>query len=462
MIEYTTIDINDISDYDQVLKVLNDHRVKNPYMNGWLNQLKQCVGMNCTCLCIESPYYDSEYLSSYYEFYSKKFKNYPKESSRIHFMKDSVYCGYVTVSLLSHYLNLSKSYLDPRLLLRETGYLLLSEFTANVYGIEHQVNAFPWMNQQHDFSACAHVAAWSIMKYYGNEHTGYHDVNIGQVVDNIPEGEDRKLPSKGLNLRQIADVFRVHHVTPLIIRKEEGEEMEFFRELLAYIESGIPVVAAMDKKAHAVAVIGHGKVDEDIPKDSEEFVDHTSLIHSIFVNDDNILPYHIVKQREFAETSEQYCIEDIDFMIVPLYNRIHLEYAVVYQRVMSYLNKRDLDIHKNSVIRIYLASANSLKKAYAEAEDIDDELKDIVLRSTLPKFVWCVDIAAPDEYRRELTSAKMIIDSTSCDGETTPWLIIHDGERIDYCDCGQWYREECKIKPYRMYRHNLKERDPWK
>ena len=99
------------------------------------------------------------------------------------------------------------------------------------------------------------------MKFYGNEHTGYKDVNIGEIVESVPEYDSRKLPSQGLTFQQMAEIFREHGISPLIVKKEKGQEERFYQELLCYIESGIPVIAAIDKKSHVVAVIGHGEPD---------------------------------------------------------------------------------------------------------------------------------------------------------------------------------------------------------
>ena len=89
-----------------------------------------------------------EYLSSYYQYYVKKFHECGKKSCRIHFFRGSRYGGYITVSPVIHYSNLSKSYLSPELLLETKGFLMTSEFTANVFGHQKKVFAFPWMNQQ--------------------------------------------------------------------------------------------------------------------------------------------------------------------------------------------------------------------------------------------------------------------------------------------------------------------------
>lgn len=455
MIDYTIVEIENPDDYDKLLDVLPSKFLENRYTKKWVEQLKQCIGTRCKKLLIEYPYYDSEYLSSYYQYYIKKFKNYGKESCRIHLLDEQQYYGYITVRPTAHYMNLSKSYIDPKLILEECAYLLLSDYRVNLYGTNQMVAAFPWMSQQRDFSICAHIAAWSIMKYYGNEHTGYKDINIGEIVDHTSEQANRKLPSKGLNLQQIAEIFKNYQLTPLVIKKELGKEKDFFRELCAYIESGIPVVAAMDKYEHSVAVIGHGKVNLKKLSMTTGIIDNIELLDSLIVNDDNRLPYHKIRYKQ-KDIKEKYYIDDIDFIIVPLYNRVHLEYAVLYVKVMSYLKTGNLNIDSNSVVRIYLTSANSLKNNAQKDISMNKTLKDIILRLEMPRLVWCVDIASYEEYKKEKISAKMIIDCTSSEGEVTPWLLVHDNQKIKYFSDNQWYKVEEKIMPYGLYKNNLR------
>lgn len=53
----------------------------------------------------------------------------------------------------------------------------------------------------------------------------------------------------------------------------KGPEEEFYRELFCYIESGIPIVAAMNSKNHSIAVIGHGELNLDLLDGMHGFVD---------------------------------------------------------------------------------------------------------------------------------------------------------------------------------------------
>lgn len=173
------------------------------------------------------------------------------------------------------------------------------------------------------------------------------------------------------------EILWAYGISPLIVKKESGEEEAFYRELLCYIESGIPIVAAIDKKAHAVAVVGHGELDCDAMDNRHGLIDSSCAVASIIVNDDNFLPYFQVERS--AEDEDSYGMNDIDLILVPLYNRVHQEYAVLYERVMDYLETGNLDLSEDSVVRIYLASAVSMKRRAMEDKSMDLMLKSILV-----------------------------------------------------------------------------------
>lgn len=457
MIKIESIPINELEDYKNILLQTPEVFRNNPYTQKWIEALKLRVGLKCTSLLLEYPYYDSEYLSSYYQYYIKKFRDYGKASCRIHFICKNEYLGYMTLSPTVHYINFSKSYLSPKLFLETKAFLMLSQFEANLFGVNVGVHAFPWMNQQRDFCTCAHVAAWSIMKFYGNEHSGYGDVTIGALVESVPENLSRKLPSKGLTLQQMADIFRKFGITPLILKKEESNQNEFIREMFCYIESGIPIVAAIDKKNHAVAVIGHGDIDYSKLDKCSGLIDSSCCVKSLIVNDDNLFPYMEIKHaNEIDGSLADYSIEDFDFILIPIYNRVHQEYRILYERVKQYLKTKNLVYESDSVLRIYLASAKSLKQHTVMDDSMNGYLKKIIVGLEMPKLVWCAEISSYDEYREKKISAKMIIDSTASPGDTTPWILVHDREKIKYYSNGKWYETKCEISAYSMYQHNLK------
>ena len=55
----------------------------------------------------------------------------------------------------------------------------------------------------------------------------------------------------------------------------------------------------------------------------------------------------------------------------------------------------------------------------------------------------------------------MIIDSTSPDGDQTPWLVVHDGEKVRYLTDSLWFEITENITEYNMYQNNLKEVESW-
>lgn len=150
-------------------------------------------------------------------------------------------------------------------------------------------------------------------------------------------------------------------------------------------------------------------------------------------------------------------IDDIDFAIIPLYNRVHLEYNVLYAKVKTFLETGNLDINKDSVVRIYVTSANSLKQKGFSNPFMNAILKDVILRLEMPKLVWCVDVADKDEYSEFKTSARMIVDSTASAGELAPWILVHDRYRIRYFNRDEWFEIVENIEPYSLYRNNLEE-----
>lgn len=195
-------------------------------------------------------------------------------------------------------------------------------------------------------------------------------------------------------------------------------------------------------------------------EEKKGLIDSACLITSLICNDDNHFPY-ISVPFEKDDSEAEYTAEEIDFIIIPLYNRVHQEYKVLYQRVKVYLETKNLSISSDSVVRIFLASANSIKNSAYEDSELNETLKDIILRLEMPKLVWCVEISEYEAYKRRKVSARMLIDSTASDGENTPWILLHDSEKIYYLDETQWCEIEEKISEYNMYQNNLKEVERW-
>lgn len=250
--------------------------------------------------------------------------------------------------------------------------------------------------------------------------------------------------------------------------KEENNQ--FLDEMTAYIESGIPIVGFISPKQHAVSIVGHGKINYDLLndpvnvsklKDDETgIILHSKLISSLYVMEDNYFGYRKVsKELPTSESDVDYNLYEIKFAVVPLYEKMHLVYNEVYERYVSLVESGTMNWEDVKVSRIYMTSANSLKREAGNNEDMCEELKMIILRLNMSKFVWCIDIAGIDNYKNNLTSGRVIIDSTCSTYEKEPWILMHDGNQIRYYDEDENdnYIVECDIQPYKIYTNNLEQ-----
>ena len=466
MIKFTPISIQQNKDYDSLKKAIPAHLTDENV----ITTLKKYVGSKCDTVKIEYPYYDSDYLSTYYEHYAQKFKRYKKTCCRLHLEADDIYYGYITLRPSVKGTKIGKTYLAPELLLEQDAYLMLGKFDAHILGQKLEIRCFPWKKQQTDISVCAHTAVWTILRYYGTKYKKYADATIGDIVAKTENDWGRKTPSLGLDPVQISDLLKEYGFSPLIVGGEKSSNRIFCDEVLAYVESGIPIIGFLSPRNHAVSIIGHGQVNYEILNNAEllkhmmdaeaNVIPHSRLIKSIYVMDDRYFPYREVPIDLPNKNSDvEYGINELYYAAIPLYNRMQLAYREVYNRMISWLKAKIMNWEKINICRIYITSANSLRNKTFMSTTMPSTLKDIILTLSLPKFVWCIDLAGIENYKKGLTSGRIIIDTTSATWEPEPWIMRHDMEKIqykDYDDDSDYiYEVKIQMTPYKLYENNL-------
>lgn len=332
----------------------------------------RCVNGEPLIFEIEEPYYDKDYLSTYYLHFSQKFFESPKKSIRLHFLRGEEYFGFVVLRANENGTHIGRSYLRPSLLLREPCELILGEHSCNLAGERVTWQSFPYMEQDGDFDVCAHVAVWSVLRYYGNKYRNFQNVTMGDIVSNTEAYLGRTVPSGGLNVKQVADLFSTFGHSPIIRRPGDySHSLErFHNELVTYIESGIPFVGFISNRQHAISVIGHHLPDFSMLNDElivekmsiswqeDEFsgnqkgkvynfdlIDYASLINGFVVMDDNNVPFsslydnmycaNIEKEKDENHTVLPFYSKELDFAIIPLHNNMYLSYEAAYQRFLS-------------------------------------------------------------------------------------------------------------------------------
>ena len=466
MIKITVVSIQNDNDYDLLMKVIPEYLVDIEV----IKCLKKYIGTKCDKVKIEYPYYDSDYLSTYYDHYSQKFKKYEKTCCRLHLEAGDDYYGYITLRPGVEGTKIGKTYIKPNLLLKNDAYIMLGKFNAHVSGQTLEINCFPWKKQQTDISVCAHTASWAIIRYFANKYKEYADATIGDIVEKVDNDWGRKTPSLGLDPVQISDLFKKYNFSPLIVGGEKSENHSFVDEVMAYVESGLPIVGFLSPQDHAVSIIGHGKINYDI-LDDKDFIDcmidkkanvipHSRLINSIYVMDDRFFPYREVPVGLPNKNSDvKYGMNELYYAVVPLYNRMQLAYREVYARMVSWLKAKVMQWEKVNICRIYITSANSLRQKTLASSTMQSDLKDIILTLSLPRFVWCIDLAGIENYKKGLTSGRIIVDTTSATWDKEPWIMRHDMKKIQYKDYDKnpeyVYTKKATIQPYKMYENNL-------
>jgi len=457
--------ITDLNDYDKLFDVIDN---KQFHSKGLIDELKRRIGTKVKSILIERPYRDLDFSSVYSSFYSKKHKPIPRDCCRIHFFDDESrdqdnYLGFLVLRPSQIDDPRGRGILDPKILAPPDAHLMLCEdYVANIYGDRYRVRAFPWMAQETDISICAHSAAWSIVRYFSWKYSHHQDRTLNEIVELVPPYINRRTPSEGLNLLQISIILSDVGFHPLFLNIDVHKE-SFLDNIYIYIESGLPIIAAIKTEVdgkpfnHAVCLIGHGAVDfsKNLDFTDKSFCLSGEFIDSIIAVDDNLLPYVEVKS-DIGQVP--YRIEDIKSVVVPLYEKMFLPADIVLNRIKTLIESKSLKLPDSPVVRPYLTSTRSLKNKASNNTSMNSELKEALLQTPMPRFVWCVDISSEQQYKDGLCSARVIVDATAGTYEENPYILMHDNESCMYFDTddGDWEIIWADIAPYEIYRNNLK------
>lgn len=485
MISYIEVLIHQLDDYDDTEEINGvayykkrtlAYNIPEAFLDDdVVSKMKKYIGVRCNRIIIEFPYYDRDYLSTYYIHYSKKMVSVTKSCCRLHFWKGDRYYGYMVLRPTTTETKISRTLLEPELLVDQHPYLMLANFKAHLLGSKANIRCFPWMRQETDIAVCAHVAVWSLLKYYGNSFKDYMDTTVGAIVEKTTNSWGRKTPSLGLSPVQISDIMKEYGFSPLILGRNSMDKEQFLDTLMSYVESGIPSIGFIDinEDHHAVTFIGHGVpqyeildddkilrklIDQENIENNIQILPSARLINTLYVSDDRAFPYRVV-QREIPDSSSDldYCLPQVRYVIIPLYQRMQLGYREIYAKFIELYKKQEFQWVGLHISRIYITSSNALKEQMMNC-DVNAELKRMILHLSMSKFVWCVDLATPEEYKSNKISGRLIADTTAATYELDPWILVHDSKLIQVFDAETQKRLRYKIniEPYDLYVHNLK------
>lgn len=429
--------------YEELLSL--QERVGKDFLSDHaLSLLMNRFSKRVTYFMLEYPYVDKDFRSTYYNDFSKRHQNINRNSFRIHvFGENEEYYGFFTLRNTPPF-NLGRGYLNPKALTVRPGHFLLTKFDVHILGKTFSVDAFPWMQQDANISRCAQVSIWAIVRYYSERYPIYAEHTIQQIFD-LAYSDTRKIPSKGLTIENISSIFSFMGFYPEIYFSEIVNDRKIFNEIIyIFIESGIPFVAGLGAKRHAIAITGHLKIDHE--KDDTDCITPVSdLIKGYVSVDDNFLPYSIVGSRG------KHSIGDIDAVIVPLYEKMYMDVLTLLNRMLPEVEAAFLP-HKRMYRRIFMSSSTSFKQ-FVFKHISDDYYRSHLLLEQMPKFIWIVEYIAKGDYPNQVHS-RFLFDATALEYAGIGMMIsarvgdlfIYNGKSVKLTNIHE-----------PMYKNNLKE-----
>lgn len=443
---YTWMPLNSIADLAQLASHVSieysPNLVAAKLSNGISNAVKAVL--------IEDNYVDKDYRSTYYHFYAKKGQAYRADCVRLHFFDGTVTFDKTGLSLSCPDNRLEDHYFGY-MVLRPTGIatigrsvvspdvrsgvkggapIITARHKVHLLGHKISIEGFPSMDQHIDISVCAHAACWSILRHYSERysvHREYLTHDITRMAQQFDPGG--LVPSKGLEISNAERVFQAAGTYPYLVarRGAYGADPSFYRQLIAYVESGFPLFAAMHGRRHAIAVVGY-EWNAISPPPGGGLRYAWDELKNLIVTDDNYLPYLSVPT--VADGVATYSAEDIDSFIVALPEKIFYP-ADAVDRLAPTLFKLGkafgFPAENESVIRYLITTGSALRQFMrSRASEYDAKLIEVVMSLPLAQFIWVVEISGQSDWATGQIAARAILDATASLRDSTPFWLIHN------------------------------------
>ncbi len=421
---------------------------------GVSTKLASGISAAVKAVLIEQPYIDKDYRSTYYNFYAKKGQRYRADCVRLHFFDDAVafeqaamrlrcsdrltdhYFGYVVLRPTG-IATIGRSVVSPDVRTGAPRYIISGRHKVHVLGYKLEVQGFPSMDQHIDISVCAHVACWSILRHYSERYSVYREFLTHDITMMAQEFNPGGLvPSKGLQLSHAERVFQEAGTFPILVAQGPAGKGDtpFYRQLLAYVDSGFPLFAAMHDLGHAIAVVGYEwrKPSLGTAPGMRYAWDE---VQSLAVVDDNHLPYLSIP----LTGSSDYAADDIDAFIVALPEKIYYPADAIdrfaSKGLFAFGGVVDLPAKDQAIIRYFITTAASFRGFVREYEsEFDPKLVELIMTLPLAQFIWIIEFATEAQWQTGQISARAVVDATASLREVMPLWLFHNRSQAVVCD----------------------------
>jgi hypothetical protein len=467
--------------------------------------LEKLLRKDLNCF-IEYPYVEKVYRDSFYNYYSTKHNSTIRNCARISFFLNNIriedfrntdsfkeiqnsFLGFITIRPTLPNL-IGRTMLSPLAYSKNESLYCITESDVVINGVKLSIRAFPHSSQDGETITCAETTIWSVMEYFGTKYPDYKPVFPSKIISALSNySYERQLPSKGLTAEQISYALKNFGLgTRLYALSNENEkngeseayaENEFKRLLGYYIESGIPIIAAIENEflGHAIIIMGHktinhSKIDfsqyeytEVHSRFSEiKLFDYVDFISGYVVIDDNMPPYNVIP---FDNPTYNY--EDIQFkgckiknFIAPLYHKIYLEAGGAKELMISYLENFDHGLPgENIILKLFCTSSRSFKAELNKRMEIGKDVIELILGLTMPKFVWVGVFTNPGLIINGKANGLVVLDATETNVEDASILMVAPKQVTTYDSQGDLHSKYAKynlaIDNFNIFANNLKD-----
>jgi hypothetical protein len=453
-------------------------------------------------LVAEAPYVDKVYRDSFYHYFSSKLFEYKRNCVRISLFNEKVgpddfkeqkglqrvqrlYRGFIILRPTEPGF-IGRSVIAPDIVKRNPFYCCQTRIEATVLGVKVQVSGFPHSSQDSETITCAETTVWSIMEYYGNHYPEYKTVLPSHILNNLNRvTTERQIPSRGLTPDQISYVLREFGFGTRLYTAD-GDENRLHNLISCYVESGIPLILAVDNYSikgsigHAIVCMGHvpytkesirtltpnqfptGDLLNEVQVRNLKIYDLDNIEKEFVFIDDNKPIYQIASLKSpFVQYADPWKDCKISSFIAPLYTKIYLEAYQAKSFLLRFLvnGPMPLNVNTSLLIKTFLTSSRSYKDAVILNRSISKEIQTLILKLPMPKFIWVSELSDHKLIQQKKANGLVILDATEANTSGINPLLLasyQDNTMIFNPGVNKFQTLLLSLQPYNIYENNLK------
>jgi len=460
-----------------------------------IDQLKDSISF-----LVEAPYVDMVYRNSYYTYFSSKLNEYPRDSIKLSLFEGEImdsdfrdedscndlkerYRGFIVLRPTLKNI-IGRNVISPMALKSNSFIMCSAKFHSTANSVKFKVEGFPHSSQDSETITCAETSIWAIMEYFGNKYPDYKPVLPSKIIEVLRRvSTERQIPSRGLRIDQISYALREFGFGTRLYSREKFGELEFKRLFACYIESGIPLIMAVQGGSigHAILCIGHNEVTPDMVDNLTEsktdkgkiaprnidYYDNDDIEKKFVFIDDNmpVCQQLLYKYPTGGYSSIVDCDPDwkdceITHFIAPLYPKIYLEAYEAKKFCKKFIFENfNHSNGKEIYLRFFLTSGRSFKNAININKTFDITNKQLLLETPLPKFVWIGEISNKQLIKSREANGLIVLDATEADtSELKPLIFANYLNVLFSIDPGKtnFSKKVLPLPTFSIFTNNLK------